>query len=205
MNRQELIAQLKIRLASLPQTEIDKTIAYYDEMIQDRIEDGMTEEEAVSGLGSIDNIVENCMMDVSIPALMMNRISDSKKNSKNKGLWTFLVILGSPVWLPLLLAGAAVLITVYISAWSVIIALYATLFGFAAGSVAGLFVGIVRCCLDPFYIGTMCIGAAFMCAALALFLYQPVKYMTKGLINMTKSFIRWIKSLIIRKGGEYNA
>lgn len=204
MNRQELIAELKSRLTSLPQSEIDKTVSFYDEMIEDRMEDGMSEEDAVAGLGSVDSIVENCMLDISIPTLMKSRLTESKQKAKNKGLWTFLIILGSPVWFPLLLAGLAVLFAVYVTAWSVIVSFYAALVSFAAGAVAGVLGGIVLFFVKSPQIGLCFFGCGLVCAALMIFLIQPMKMVTKKMVELTKVFARKVKSLIIRKGGEDN-
>ena len=50
MNKSEFLNSLEEKLKELPKDEIRKTIDYYDEMIDDRIEDGMTEEEAVKSI-----------------------------------------------------------------------------------------------------------------------------------------------------------
>ncbi|MBQ7459869.1 MAG: DUF4097 family beta strand repeat protein [Oscillospiraceae bacterium] len=57
MNKKEFIDELCKRLRKTPADEAERTVNYYSEAIDDRIEDGMTEEEAVAALGSIDDIV----------------------------------------------------------------------------------------------------------------------------------------------------
>ena len=42
MSRAEFLRLLRWRLAQMPQSEIEKNVAYYDEMFSDMIEDGMT-------------------------------------------------------------------------------------------------------------------------------------------------------------------
>ena len=59
MDKNSFLNELRKRLSFLPKTELDKTIAYYDEMISDRIDTGMSEQEAVSAVGNIDEIVES--------------------------------------------------------------------------------------------------------------------------------------------------
>jgi len=56
MNKNEFLATLRERLNGLPEEDIIKSIDFYGEMLDDRIEDGMSEEEAVSDLGNIDEI-----------------------------------------------------------------------------------------------------------------------------------------------------
>ena len=54
MSRAEFLRLLRWRLAQMPQSEIEKNVAYYDEMFSDMIEDGMTEEEAAARLTAIN-------------------------------------------------------------------------------------------------------------------------------------------------------
>ena len=56
MNKQEFLAQLREGLNGLPQEDIDERIAFYGEMIDDRLEDGLTEEEAVEAIGTTEEI-----------------------------------------------------------------------------------------------------------------------------------------------------
>ena len=50
MNKQEYLAQLRAALACLPEGEIEESVAFYTEMIDDRVADGLTEEEATAQL-----------------------------------------------------------------------------------------------------------------------------------------------------------
>lgn len=57
MNKKEFLDSLRGRLEGLPQEDIKRSLEYYSESIDDRIEDGLTEEEAVLALGSMEEIV----------------------------------------------------------------------------------------------------------------------------------------------------
>ena len=59
MDKKTFLDELRNRLSFLPKDELERTIAYYNEMISDRIDTGMSEEEAVKAVGSIDEIVES--------------------------------------------------------------------------------------------------------------------------------------------------
>ncbi|MGN1118052.1 MAG: DUF4097 family beta strand repeat-containing protein, partial [Acutalibacteraceae bacterium] len=54
---------LREKIAQLPQNDIDSFSQYVGEMIDDRIEDGLSEEEAVADIGSIDDIVKAILSD----------------------------------------------------------------------------------------------------------------------------------------------
>ena len=61
MTRNEFRNALSARLLTLPMSESTKTLDFYDEMICDRIEDGMTEEAAVAALGDIDKLAREIL------------------------------------------------------------------------------------------------------------------------------------------------
>ena len=52
MSKQEFLAQLRKSLSGLPQEDIEERLTFYSEMIEDHIEEGLPEEEAVSAVGS---------------------------------------------------------------------------------------------------------------------------------------------------------
>ena len=45
ITKQEFLLQLREKLSGLPQADIDERVAFYGEMIDDRVEEGLTEEE----------------------------------------------------------------------------------------------------------------------------------------------------------------
>lgn len=57
MNRDEFLKELNDRIKTYP--DHNDIISYYYELISDKVESGMTEEEAVESLGSIGSIVKN--------------------------------------------------------------------------------------------------------------------------------------------------
>ena len=142
MTKSEFLEELKCRLSELPDYEIEKTVSFYAECIDDRIEEGMTEEEAVSALGNIDDIVNGILIDTPLPSLVQNKIKESHKTSKNKTLWMILAICGFPFWFMIGMFLLIMILAVYISIWSVIIALFAIVFSFVIGGIGGLISGI---------------------------------------------------------------
>lgn len=56
MTKQEFLSELERALGKLPHAEVEQALAFYDEAISDRMEDGLSEAEAVAGLGPVDEI-----------------------------------------------------------------------------------------------------------------------------------------------------
>lgn len=63
MSKKAFLNKLKKELSSLPRSEREKTIAYYDELIEDRKESGATEEAAVYAMGDVHAIAAEILAD----------------------------------------------------------------------------------------------------------------------------------------------
>ena len=55
MTKREFLKALWSSLSQLPKEDVERTIDYYNEMIDERMENGMTEEEAVADVGSVED------------------------------------------------------------------------------------------------------------------------------------------------------
>ncbi len=65
MTKSEFILSLTEALAPLPGQDRRRAIEYYEEMIDDHIESGMTEEEAVAAMGSVEDILREAMPELN--------------------------------------------------------------------------------------------------------------------------------------------
>ena len=74
MTKQEFLLQLNRALAGLPQEEIEERLTFYSEMIDDRMEEGVNEEDAVSMVGDVDKIVEEIISLTPISKIAKERI-----------------------------------------------------------------------------------------------------------------------------------
>lgn len=60
MKKQDFTKWLRYKLYDLPTEELERILQYYSDAIADRMEDGMTEEEAVDALGTREDILTIC-------------------------------------------------------------------------------------------------------------------------------------------------
>ena len=74
MTKQEFLTQLERRLSTLPERERDASIAYYDEILDDALEEGMTQQEAVASLGDIEQIVSQIISDIPLTKLVKEQV-----------------------------------------------------------------------------------------------------------------------------------
>jgi uncharacterized membrane protein len=195
MNKAEFTQQLANSLAGLSQYDVNRSVDYYTEMIDDRVEDGMTEEDAVAALGSIDEIRSRILEEVPITKIVKEKMTPKRSFGAGE---IVLLVLGAPLWLPLLLAGIIVILAIYISFWSIIFSLYVADLSVFISGLAGLIVAAIK----PggplgalFYAGC---GIALIGAAILLFF--GFNQVTKGLLFISKMIILGIKKLFVGGG-----
>lgn len=175
MTKREFLAALKAALSGLPEDEIEQQINYYSEMIDDRMEDGLSEEEAVSQIGDLEEILDQ------LPR-------PEKKKRRLKAGEIVLLAVGSPVWVPLLIAAAAVALSLYVSWWAILISLWAVFASLVACGVVGVVAGIIFSFKS--LSGVSLIGAGFVSAGLSVFMFFGCKYLTEGTVVLTKKLLR---------------
>jgi len=210
VNKATFLRQLGEKLASLPQSEISRTLNFYEESINDRMEDGMSEEEAVASLEDINVIAERIILDnTSLPALVKARVKEEKKQRKsspqqNDGrlLILLLLLLGFPLWFPLLLAFGAILFSLYLLLWAGVAVLFALLLALGLSALACLAASFILLSHNGLS-ALLCFGGALILAGLAILTWFPCFLSAKGLVLLTakmgKGLVRSIKSLFIRK------
>ena len=197
MNKREFLDALKNALIGLPDDDVQKSLDFYSEMIDDRIEDGLSEQEAVAAIGEPQEIAKQILADIPITKLVRQKIKPKRRIS---ALEIVLLILGSPIWLSLIIAVMAVVFAVYVSLWSVIISLYSVAAAFVASAVGGVVSGVVFICLGKGAVGAFMLGAGLLCLGLGIFMFMVSNLVAKGLIWTSKKIWLCVKSCFIRKG-----
>lgn len=197
MDKLDFLMALEEALSPLPEEDRQASIEFYSEMIADRMEDGLSEEEAVASLGSVEKIAEQILMDMPLGKLVKSKVKNRRKLETGEIL---LLILGFPLWFPILVAVLAVVFSVYVSLWSVVIALYAVFVALACSGIGVLLGGVFGCIFRGVPEGIFLIGASLICGALAMFFLPVCNLTAKGIAWLGKKILQGIKSCFIRKG-----
>ena len=196
MNKEEFLSELRRKISGLPHEDIEERIAFYSEMIDDRMEDGLPEEEAVAGIGNVDGIVEQIMSEIPLSKLVREKV----KSKRSLKAWEIiLLVLGSPIWLPILISVLAIFLSVYVIIWAVAVCIYAACFSMAAGAVggiSGLFISLFK---GAPAVALFSLGAAAVCAGLSILLLYVSVWVTKLILKMTKRIVLGIKTSFVGK------
>ena len=196
MSKQEFLVQLRKGLSGLPKEDVEERLTFYSEMIDDRMEEGLSEEDAVSRIGSVDTIISQNKADI----LLAKHIREKTTPKKHLKVWEIVLLtLGSPIWLSLLIAAVAVILSLYASLWSVVIsswAIFGSLIGCAFGGVVA---GIVIACRGNALSGIAMLAAGIVCAGLSIFVFYGCKAATDGTLILTKKMAIWTKDCFVKK------
>lgn len=196
MTKQDFLAALREALTGLPPGDVEERVGFYAEMIDDRMEDGLSEAEAVAAIGSVEEIILQIVDDYPIGKLVKQKISPKRRLNT----WEIvLLVVGSPIWLSLLIALFAVLAALYVSLWAVIVSLWAVFASLAGGAVGGLVGGIGCVCGGYVPSGLAMVAAALVCGGLSIFAFFGCKAATKGTARLTKKMVLAIKKACMRK------
>lgn len=200
MNKYEFLACLGEALSGLPQDEIDERLSFYSEMIDDLMDEGYTEWQAVAKIGTVEEITAQVFSEIPFSKLVKQRIKPTKKLEP----WEILlIVVGFPIWFPLLVAlpisAFAVVLSLYVSAWAIIVSLWAVAVAVAVASVGGLILALVWLCMQDGASSAVAFAGALVCAGLAILIFFGCKALTYGCVKLTKNAGLWLKRLITKK------
>ena len=200
MSKDVFLSELRKRLAGLPQEDIEERLTFYSEMIDDRIEDGLSEEEAVAGIGSIDDIASQIMSEIPLSRIVRHKV---KPERKLKGWEIALIIIGFPLWFPLLIAAGAIIFSLYIVIWVLAFSLYAVVFGMGIAAVAVIPASVMMMVTGNAMQGLYFIGMAMICAGIALLLFRLCASFSKSILGLTGKIANGIKHVFVGKREEF--
>lgn len=187
MTKQDFLNELQARLSDLPPREREERLGFYSEMIDDRIEEGLSEEEAVAAIGGIDDAAAQVLTQDPL-----EKTAQEKPKRRIRAWQIVLLAVCSPIWLSLLLSAVAVVLSLYLVLWVLVICLWAvalSVLGFAVCEIvmAGVFAaqGSLPEGLASLGIGIFGLGATIL-------LFFGCLAASKGVVRLTKTIISGI-------------
>lgn len=189
MNKQEFLAALARELEPLPREERYKTLNYYDELIDDRLEDDQEEEAVIQSLGDPRAVAQELLA------------GEDELLVPNRGLrvWVIvLLVLGFPLWGSLLVTAAVVLLCVFLCLFLPAFVLGVMALSFLAGAVLGVvgtpfLIAEVGLAAGGLGAGMFQLGLAVGMLGLAALCAVGFWYTGKATVKAGKALWRWLK------------
>lgn len=199
MNKKEFTAALESRLAGLPPEDIKERLSFYGEMIDDRVEEGLTEQEAIEEIGGTDGIISQIAAEVPLKKLVKEKV----KAKRSLRAWhTALIAAGFPVWFPLIIAAAAVVFSLYVSVWAVIGSVVAVDISLCVYAAAALFLAAVTAIKSSVLSAAAIFGTALVAAGLFILVFFACKGAIRGFLRLTKKALIGLKTLLLGREGK---
>ena len=196
MTKKEFLSKLDSGLTGLPRADIEERLEFFSEMIDDSMEEGLTEQEAVERIGTVESVISQILEDTPLSKLVKEKI----KPKRRLATWEIVLLAaGSPLWLVLAAAALIIVLSVYIVIWSVIVSFW-SVFVSLAGCAAGFLVcAPILMSTGNVMHGTLLISGALVLAGLSIFAFFGCRAATRGAVWLSKQIILGIKSLFVGK------
>ena len=201
MNKSKFLLRLKRALRGCSPSEIQNRLAFYSEMIDDRVEEGLLEKEAIQAIGDPVQIAEEIRMELGEKKKDRRPLSTGAK---------ILIALGSPIWLSLLIAAvavglslvislAAVVFSVFVCMFAALICVFAAVFALGVSALACLIAGIA-CAFEGMFIQLLLwTGVSFVCAGLCIALALLCVPAGKGILRAIAAVWRLVSRTVFRR------
>lgn len=170
MTQSEFLSGLKAHLSKIPKDEREKIVEYYSEIINDKIDEGKTEEQAVSELGSPEQVAQSVLEDY------FDNDSKHKENKKSRSVGA---IIGFSILIPFVILMVEVLGVVSLS--------------FIVGS-AGLLIGGAAFFISSFWIFFQSFAAGLFQLGIGFFSVAIGVFAMYGSIAFGKLYFRIVKA-----------
>ena len=192
MTKTEYLDRLRAALTLMPAEERERQLAYYEEMVDDMLEDGMSEDEAAAQLGEPEKVAEELLAEIPMATLVKNRV---KTREQLSALTVVLLVLGFPLWFPLLISFAAILLSLLITLWAVGLSVGISVAAAGAGALALAVLTLIGKAALPFLaaVGAFVGGAGVLILGVLL-----TGVIIRGLARLCRLIWRGFKKMLVK-------
>lgn len=197
MTKHEFLDKLRQSISEYPSEETNQSLEYYSEMIDDRVEEGMTEAEAVASLGTVETIAQQIKEELPLTTLVKQKTREKTKG-KAMPVWAIvLLILGFPLWGSVVLMIVGTVLSLYLTIWAIDVSLWTVVLAFVSVGVVGIFWSVVSLFQGIPGAALFLLGIGLAGIGLAIFLCLGTILVTKGICHGTGWCFRQIKKSMI--------
>lgn len=179
MNKAEFIKALDNELARFDASEKQDILAYYSELVDEKVERGSSEAQAVASIGRVKDISAGIKAD-----LVNVRLTEGSSLSKiAKSFWLLLLVLfASPILLPMGIAFLSVFL-------GITIAFFVLVVGFGGGAVVSVIAAIPI--VSKAY-ASLGIGGAVLVSGVMLVVVALLSFLALCMFKITISILKRI-------------
>ncbi|MGL4484248.1 MAG: DUF1700 domain-containing protein [Anaerovoracaceae bacterium] len=193
MKKNEYLEELRRRLKSLPDAEIESAVSYYEEYFSDASLAG-TEDVDIEKLGTPAAVAGKIIGECAIEDADKNK-PKTKTINKKKGITIGVIIvaiLASPIALPIAITVIAVVFSLLVALFSVVLSFGVTAIALGVSGIAAFLIGLygftASAATAVFYMGSglACMGLGVLFAIL-VYKVAPLAY--RGIKKLLGKFL----------------
>ena len=196
MTKGEFLCELRKRLTGLPSDDIEERVNFYSEMIDDMMEEGLSESEAIEKIGGAKRVADSIIADTPLRKIIKERIKPKRKITP----WIIvLIVLGFPIWFSIFAAAVAVAISVIAVIISVVASLWAVTVSLGACAIGSVAVLVAFSIGGNVLQGIFVFGGGLVCGGLSILMSFACVGITKWMFKLIKMVILKIKTMFIKE------
>ena len=196
MTKNEFLSELRKNLSGLPSGDIDERVNFYAEMIDDMMEEGLTEGEAIEKIGGAQRVADSIIADTPLRKIIKERIKPKRQITP----WIIvLIVLGFPIWFSIFAAVVAVAISVIAVIISVVASLWAVTVSLGACAIGSVAVLVAFSIGGNVLQGIFVFGGGLVCGGLSILMFFACAGITKWMFKLIKMVILKIKTMFIKE------
>lgn len=173
MNKKEFLTTLEKGIKTLPKDEKERIYNYYHETIEDRIEEGLSEEEALNGMEDVKSIIAEALCEYQIQEEQV------PVKKKSRAIYYALFVCASPFILTFLL----MLLSIYVFLWSLFFSLLCIFASILIFAIVGV-IYTIRTLRINFASGLVLVGCILLSVGACPWIYKIIKMTYKSLIQL---------------------
>ena len=213
MTKQEFLDRLQAGLLELTESDAQERLTFYSEAIDDRVEEGLSEQEAVAQIGDVQEIVASILSEIPQKAPKVaeplpsqpEKAPESLKKEQKNGLkpWQIvMLIVGAPLWIPLMICEFAVILSLLAVLWSLVVCEWAAFASLAGSAFGALMAGVAYVSTGELVGSAGLVGFGLVCAGCAIFAFHGSLALTKGCAWLTRVVCKGICKLFVTRREE---
>lgn len=129
MTRNKYLKELRSFLGKLPKEDRKRILEFYNELIDDKLEAGQSEEEILGKFGSPEELAKQIFQD--------NGQTYSPPNTTSRIMRISAIVLGSPIWLSLLAVFLVLVFALFLVLWAAVVSFWCCVFAFGIAGIGG--------------------------------------------------------------------
>lgn len=191
MNKKDFLDKLSRLIRSLPQSEIDRITNYYSETIADRMDEGMSEFEAVASLEDVEAIARQCLFENSVPE------PKPPLSTGTKAAIIVFMVVGSPIWLPVVISVLSAILVALVSMWVALVSIFVSAIAMAISAVISFIYSPFVIASNPAY-GIFAIGSGIFLAAVSICIFLAALKLSSLFVKFHVFIFKKVKEMFMK-------